>query len=98
MTTIITPQLSRPTFHLSLPIWVVIPHILGTAFNMYGEQTPDTISSGNYFWTNVEVSCQCKRPDIYQNMIACESCDRWMYMECVGLSNVPTAILGSGFV
>ena len=41
-------------------------------------------------YINIEVSCECKRPDIYQNMIACDNCDRWMHMECAGLSTVPT--------
>ena len=26
---------------------------------------------------NIEVSCECKRLGKYQNMIACDGCDRW---------------------
>ena len=38
----------------------------------------------------IEVSCGCKRPDTYQNMIACDNCDRWLHLECAGLSSVPS--------
>ena len=41
-------------------------------------------------YLSIEVSCECKRPDVYKNMIACDSCDRWMHMECAGLSTVRT--------
>ena len=41
-------------------------------------------------YINIEVSCECKRPDTYQNMIACDGCDRWLHTECAGRSSVPT--------
>ena len=44
-------------------------------------------------YINIEVSYECKRPDTYQNMIACDGCDRWLHMECAGLSSVPRRVV-----
>ena len=47
-------------------------------------------SERTFKYIYIEVSCECKRPDTYQNMIACDNCDRWLHLECAGLSSVPS--------
>ena len=37
----------------------------------------------------VEVNCSCKRPDSFENMVACDSCDQWFHLSCVNLKCPP---------
>jgi len=34
----------------------------------------------------VPVFCYCKKPDDYKPMIACETCEEWFHIKCVGLT------------
>ena len=54
--------------------------------------TPDKASlmKKTFKYIYIDVSCECKRPDTYQDMIACDSCNRWLHLECARLSRVPT--------
>ena len=38
---------------------------------------------------NIEVNCECHRPNSFEDMICCDGCDHWSRMQCAGLSSVP---------
>ena len=40
-------------------------------------------------YINIEVSCKCKRPNSYQNMIGCDGCNKWYHLNCARVDDVP---------
>ena len=39
------------------------------------------------YYINIEVSCKCKRPDLYQDMNI--ECDKWYHLNCARLTTIP---------
>ena len=38
---------------------------------------------------SIEMHCQCGRPDSMQDMIGCDSCNRWFHLNCGNVTSVP---------
>ena len=37
----------------------------------------------------VEVNCVCQRPDTFEDMLACDGCDKWMHLSCAKVKEAP---------
>ena len=38
---------------------------------------------------SIEMHCQCGRPDSMQDMIGCDSCNRWFHLNCGNVTSIP---------
>ena len=37
----------------------------------------------------IPVNCQCRRPDSWEQMVACDSCDNWFHFSCANIEDAP---------
>ena len=60
-----------------------------------GELTPFPMSASSHVKRAnsenivIPVNCQCQRPDSREEMVACDSCDKWYHFSCVNIEVAP---------
>ena len=33
----------------------------------------------------IDIYCECELPEVYDNMVQCDGCDKWFHLRCMGL-------------
>ena len=59
-----------------------------TAFPL-SQQPPESEVERSVSFVNIEVSCSCGKPDSWQDMVACDGCNKWFHIDCSGLNSIP---------
>ncbi|KAK3915980.1 Transcriptional regulatory protein PHO23, partial [Frankliniella fusca] len=37
----------------------------------------------------VKINCPCRLPDIFDDLVGCDNCDKWFHLSCVNLKSLP---------
>lgn len=72
------------------------PHLISCLekghFTPFPQNTTSSTDFVRIFARRIECSCQCGKPDVFENMIGCEakrgriSCTKWVHQTCSGVS------------
>ncbi|CAC5412486.1 unnamed protein product [Mytilus coruscus] len=72
------------------------PHLISCLekghFTPFPQNTTSSTDFVRIFARRIECSCQCGKPDVFENMIGCEakrgriSCTKWVHQSCSGVS------------
>ena len=61
------------------------------------QQPPESEEEKSMSFVNIEVNCSCGKPDSWQDMVACDGCNKWFHLDCSGLNLVNSIPDGDWF-